>query len=167
MLIKYLNGVTPLLNSAVHRLFWNCPICGFQVADDKEYEVWLAEANLREVIMHDYKVDCIIAVSECPKCRGLSYTHYDLGCVIHACQVGRLKLDLKTLQLERARRLWTISGIWATNKCKECAHLKTLERHEYAVTAECEDGGWSRVGTPPNQCERFRSEEPPEQVAWR
>jgi len=164
MFVKYSNRVTPLFDSAVHRLFWNCPLCGFQVADDKEYEVWLAEANLHEVIMRDYKVDCIIAVSECPKCHGLSYTHYDLNSVIRACQVGRLKLDLKTLQLEQARRRWTISSIWATNKCKTCVHLKKLQRRKYSITADCEDDGWSRVGPPPNQCERYRRGEPPKQA---
>ena len=164
MFVKYSHKATPTLNSAVHRLFWNCPLCGFQVDSEKEYEVWLAETNLHEVIMRDYKVDCIIAVSECPGCHKLSYTHYDLNTVIRACQIGRIKLNLKELRLERARRRWIINGIWATNKCKTCIYLKKLQRRRYSITADCEDKGWSRTGPPPNQCEHYHFGKPQKQA---
>ena len=156
MFVAYSNKTTPLFNSSAHRLFWACPLCGFKVDSDREYEVWLAESSLREIIMRDFKVDCVIAVSECPKCHGTSYCHYDLDCMIHATQLGRIKIDLQKLMLERARRRWTIKGLWATNKCKTCANLKKIEKHRYAINVDCEAGGWSRYGSPPGQCDHLK-----------
>ena len=148
-----LNRLREIDHIAVYhrRDVWSCPHCGW--GDSNEFDVWFKTPYIKEVHIQSrlFKLGHVVIVSRCPKCREISWIHYEIDNILQKKEFADLypeddpaptHYDYDIIKKERDR-LWSEEQeVWDNSLCKTCKH-RTSEpfqsyRGKYSISIDCE-----------------------------